>query len=326
MNLHKKGSVVAVAIPIAFGFIAAARVGTQSNDGEIDVALPPAFLSAPEGRDVSAVDGERDVAIRHGKDSVTFSDGESLPVLWRMKSRDLVVDSEKPLGQQYEELVALANAGNADAAVSLVEITEYCKSSFASQEEVDDAVSFAYQTHMLKFPGMAQPSAISEPEKVEEYIDHLVREPYQRCVSLTPEQKQETDHWLRMAADLGDSLAMLEYGRLNEDKELREKYLTESWKGGEADALRLLSEHYGQAYESGESPSNKVLAYTMFLAYERLLDAALEGHGPVARGWLHQNQDRLAEMTLRMHSYEISQATGMAKELIRSNPACCYSM
>ena len=314
---------IAVAIAIAIGVAVSTRVRIQPYDH--GASSPPASLTGPAGNDSPVVRHPRDVVLEHGRNGVIFSDGESLPVLWRKKS-GAPADSEKPLGQQYEELVAAASAGSADAAVSLVEITDYCEHSFESQEQVDDAVSFAYQAHRLKTPQMAQPIEISEPEKVEQYIDLLVREPYQRCASLTPAQKQESDHWLRMAADLGDSLAMLEYARLSDDRELREEYLMKSWMAGEADALRLLSQHYGEAYESGESPSNKVLAYAMFLAYERLLDAALQDHGPISHSWLYRNQDRLAEMTIRMHSYEVSQAMRMAKDLIRSNPACCYSM
>ena len=161
---------------------------------------------------------------------------------------------------------------------------------------------------------------------IQTYVDVALVGPFENCAGLSKEQRSEQAEWLKTAADLGESLAMIEYSRDIADNDIAIDFLNRAWKTGDIEALPFLAKRYGQSYESGENPQNKVRAYSTFYAYNQLIRAGLEGHGDIASRWVKRNQIELDQLEKTLHQHEIEQGRELAEQLVQSNENCCIRM
>lgn len=261
----------------------------------------------------------------HDPRTITFPGGSKVEVVWRRRPTE-AFNLTEPVAQHYTSLRRKAEAGNRFAALNLHAVLEGCRQAYDNEDAQKAAVELAYQTHMLQTAEMPEPMRIGEPEKLEEYIQIALRDPYRNCQGITAEQKAESLDWLKMAADLGHSLAMIEYSRTLNDGNAAEEYLMNAWESGDAEALRFLAERYQASYDSGVTPESNVKAYAAYYAYTRILESGLTDHGSIANRWLSRNKQDLASMTEKMQAYEIEEAVKLAEEMIRENRKCCFSM
>jgi TPR repeat protein len=210
--------------------------------------------------------------------------------------------------------------------MSLYEMTRFCQDAYASREELDAAIELAYQTHQLLTASMTKPAQLAEPDRVAEYVEISLTGPYENCATLTAEQRSEAEAWLEKAAELGNPLAMIEYGQAVASEEDAVDWFSRAWSLGNVDALGLLARSYGVTYESGARPENKIKAYAAFYAFSRLTELGLEDHGEIAARWNDRVQSELASIERTLQPHEIEEGRTRAREIIRDNVNCCLRM
>lgn len=253
-----------------------------------------------------------------------FADGSSTTVSWR--DREQTNKVEPPYAMEYERLVAMAKAGDAEAAYRLYEILgEACRDAAASEQELADSIELVYQAHTVAAPGHDRRARISDPDKVKAIVTSM-ESTYQSCIGITAERKSEADMWLELAATNGYSFARLRYGSRLRVPDLAIRQLEFAWRDGEAEALGLLYERYRLRAAAGGDRADQLRSYAVLYAYAALQAASLAEWGMPSPWQIDSTRSRLNTAAETLTADELNDAIEMAKDYVTNNLLCCYKM
>jgi hypothetical protein len=141
---------------------------------------------------------------------------------------------------------------------------------------------------------------------------------------ITADHKAEAVNWLAMAAQSGMPIAMQRMSGEISDYRQGVELDEGRWRAGDAMALRDLAVRYYRSYNSGEHPKNKTKFYAALYAYTQIARARFSNPQDRALGLYEQAEDELDAATREMLPYELTEAVTMAKEILCSNPNCCF--
>jgi hypothetical protein len=251
-----------------------------------------------------------------------FPDGEVIEIIWRESMRPTVsafgVDN-------YEILREAALTGDAIASIMLYEMQRSCQSHYDSEEDLEAAVDQLYQTHTIPRPGQERPTKIGDPEKLEEFAT-MMRSSYARCEKLFAYQGNFDEKWLERSANDGWPLAMIELGQQQKDQESARNLYQAAWDAGSVQSLSLLSEIIKRSYESGEDPNANVEAFAVLLTYTIIETTLLKDQGRIAGRHATSLKAKLEDEQKLLLPQERNEALEMSKQMIRSNPNCCFGL
>ena len=262
-------------------------------------------------------------ALSESKDKLlVFPDGEVLEVKWRKHKQPTVsqygVDN-------YEILREAALTGDAIASIMLYEMQRSCQSRYESEDELEAALDQLYQTHTIPIPGREQPAGLGDPERIDR-MEAQMRSKYSRCKKLLAYQGNLEEKWLERSANDGWPLAMIELGQQQEDQESARILYQAAWDAGSTQSLDLLSEIIRQSYENGVDPSANVEAFAMLRTYTIIETTLLKNQGRIAGRQAARLQAKLDEEQKLLLPQELEEALEMSKQMIRSNPNCCFGL
>jgi hypothetical protein len=251
-----------------------------------------------------------------------FPDGEVIEIIWRESMRPTVsafgVDN-------YEVMRKAALSGDAIVSFNLSEMQRSCQSHYDSDESLEAAVDQLYQTHTIPRPDQERPTKIGDPEKLEE-IATMMRSSYARCEKLLAYQGDFDEKWLERSANDGWPLAMIELGQQQDDRESARNLYQAAWDTGSVQSLSLLSEIIMRSYESGENPNANVEAFAVLLTYTIIETTLLKDQGRIAGRHAARLKAKLEDEQKLLLPQERNEALEMSKQMIRSNPNCCFGL
>ncbi len=282
---------------------------SQTLDGDLD-ASDGSQIEAPESLAPALPDDNQ----------LIFPDGEIVKINWRQHDRPTVSNFDV---DNYEVLREAALNGDAIISMILHERQRSCQSRFESEEDLEAAVDQLHQTHTIPFPGQEQPSGISNPEDIEN-MESILRAKFSDCEKLVAYQGSLEEKWLERSAADGWPIAMIELGRQQEDAELAKRFYLEAWEAGSVESLELLAEIIKHSYESGVAPSANVEAFAVLHTYTIIESATLKDHGQVAGRIIASLMAKLESERRLLRPRELREAIEMSKQMIRSNPNCCF--
>lgn len=252
--------------------------------------------------------------------------GEKVEIDWKFPPRSHRTEVEPPFLDDFTRLRELVDGGDSSAAMDLYEIVRFCSTAYVSEEELDRAVELAYQTRRIHLPDTQSSMRVAEVDDIEAVIDSELREPFKYCDGIDIYERSNAGDWLETAASLGNSLASIELGRSIADTDYDKSlaYLHKAWQQGNTDALPFLAKLYGTSYQSGEFPENKIKAYSIYYAFNYILQEGSQGHGEIFGRWAAEQRRNLELVEDTLYEHEIEEGRRAARDLIISNENCCY--
>ena len=239
--------------------------------------------------------------------------------------RNFPFPSGSPL-DNYAYYKTLAEAGSGIAAYQLANLMRSCSGAFLTRAELDTAIAQMRRTFSYYDPEREATVRLSEPEKVEEFVESRIRH-FENCKVFTAEQRQEHDMWMELASNNGHPLAMLEYGDKLDDPVAALELYRGAWHQGQGGALLSMATGLEKLYHQGIDPQAMIPAYAAMHAFVTILQTAY-GANPerVVGRWTIRNQAKLDQMARELLPHELETATELARQLIESNKNCCYAM
>lgn len=271
-----------------------------------------------EGSQIEALESSAPALLDDNQ--LIFPDGDVVEINWRQHIRPTVGNFG---ADNYEVLREAALNGDAIVSMILHEKQRSCQSRFESEEDLEAAVDQLHQTHTIPFPGQEQPSGISNPEYIEN-MEFILRDHFTDCQKFVAYQGNLNEKWLERSAADGWPVAMVELGQQQEAPESAKSYYQEAWEAGSVEGLELLAEIIKQSYESGEDPSANVEAFAVLHTYTIIESALLKDHGQVAGRFTAGLKANLEREQSLLRPRELRKAIEMSKQMIRSNPNCCF--
>lgn len=272
---------------------------------------------SPQPEDEQASNTESDIQV---------SDEGTIVINWyEPQDRKFLFPNGTPL-ENYEYYKVLAESGFGIASYQLANLMSSCSHAYLRRDELDEAIVQMRRTSTYYDPKRDATVRIGEPEFIEEYVLGKIAH-FESCKDFTTEQRDESDRWMKLAANQGYTTAMLDYGlQLSDPQESVELYKA-AWELGDGGALGILAEGMEQVYDQGIDPTAKVPAYVAMHAYVTLLRSAYGDDVERVTGRLTlRNQAKLDEMAREMMPDELEAAVEQSRELITENKNCCYSM
>ncbi len=255
--------------------------------------------------------------------SVEFGDGDAIAISYNQppKYPDIPAGS---VSEFYEELSWRARAGDADAAFLLHNSLAGCsRSRIESEEELNEAIDHLYQTHSIQKSGDGIPHIIpgSGYERLE-IIEAGLRESFVKCKGLNDEQIANGNQWLTLAANNGNSHAAHRLAQEYYASDLGEsiKYLEMAWLSGELDALSALAFIHSKGRPNETDP---VQANAYWRLYVMITQQLQEAGGELL--YVPQSEEITASYASQLRPHEVEQSIALAKQILRSNPNCCFS-
>lgn len=272
---------------------------------------------------VSNVDA---LLVGHSPTSIQYPDSEVLKINWRAYPRPQF-QRDQSFARNYEMFRDRAEAGDGTASLLLHDMVTSCQSAFDTEDQLENAIDRLQQTHTLQLAKMQKPVPLDDPDQIPQFVEQM-RSQYQGCSQLDAEQKAEPGQWLQLAAEQRLSPAMIEYGNQIADPTEAMEWFKGAWDEGEVEGLMMMSKVYQFQYQSGQYPAHNINAYASLMAYAKLVEAGMGGadHGPIAHGEVRRVQDMLDHATDSLKQHELTEAIALSKELINSNPNCCFEM
>lgn len=254
--------------------------------------------------------------------TVVFSDGDAIAISYNQppKYPDIPAGS---VSEYYEEWSSRAKAGDGDAAFLLHNSLANCKSRIESEEELNEAIDQLYQTHSTQTSDDGTPNTIPgfQDERLK-IVETSLRKSFVKCKELTDEQMPNGSEWLILAANHGNAHAARQLAQELFVSDLGEsiKYLEMAWLSGDLDALPELAFIYSKGGPDGTDPVQANVYWSLYVMITKQLQ---EAGGEL----LHAppSEEITASYASQLRPYEIEQSIAMAKQILRSNPNCCFS-
>ena len=225
----------------------------------------------------------------------------------------------------YEILREAALNGDAIASIMLYEMQRSCQSRYESDDALEATIDQLHQTHTIPIPGQEQSARFSDPESIDKMAT-VMRSRYSTCEKLLAYQGNLEEKWLERSANDGWPLAMIELGQQQEDQESARNLYQAAWDAGSAQSLSLLSEIMKRSYDNGEDPNANVEAFAVLHTYTIIETTLLEDQGRIAGRHAARLKAKLEDEQKQLLPRERDDALEMSKQMIRSNPNCCFGL
>jgi len=295
-------------------------------------------ISFPEKLEPHVVDqsGESETATRVTDSDprvveyeVVFPDGDIVEVHMR-EAQALEVDyGVEDLATSYNDLVALAEKGDAIAAMKLGRALRNCHNlAFDDEHALQGAIDSLLQTYAYISPrGVKHVYSGSGPGVEVDTSVHeaMLRRMHKSCKGISGEVRADFERWVTRAAELGNLEAILDRANsLRPGLEKLEAWQM-AWRQGEPTALGWVAEAYSGAWPGVEV--DPVQSYAYSLAYFYLMEITLSDRF----GHRHPSFNREGQWTVleeRRGPLDSDQqwiALGIAKRLL-SEGSCCVGL
>lgn len=325
-NRSRLSAAIFVFLGLALG-IFLFRDSTHEELGPGDNVILPQQVE--KGVHPDEADGaDRPVSSESGQ-PLDGTSSDPVTVVWRPRPKSALHWSEYQ-GKTYDELRALADAGDGRATAWLAATLAQC-SNFPppqSDAEIETAVEEMRRTHLV--PKYA--NGVATMQDFNNHLDSLEAniEVYEirarRCSTVPAEYRTGWEDWANRALSVGnmDDLAHgLLYGSMEKNDYVQ--LLNDLWDSGEPTALVSLSSINLLDYHEGTNPNGQVRQLAYQLAALRLL------HDYSRKFEISNNDDEFAKtlsdeiwhLRGQMRPYEIEEAKDLAEEIIGENQNCC---
>lgn len=263
-----------------------------------------------------------------GNNLVIEINDEELPITVSEIELNSFTLPAKPAGYLYDKLSERALGDDPVAARLLSGFITRCNEVFNSKEEHEAAMTNLkekgeYPSANPRFAGIKV-----EAEMLAQVEQHFNKE-FDACLGLTPDQKNESSRWARIAAENGDFLGIEQL--INDptvDAEERLGLLERQWSdfgfaGGATGVAAVLSGlSKFSAYEGVEPDPKKAYAY--FIVSSKIEIALAESLGSSRVSQISSEHGVFESLlTAKLTPAEHLEAEQIAAELIRSNENCC---
>ncbi len=253
---------------------------------------------------------------------------DSIDIQWRPRPSTALDWRDYP--STYDELRALAEAGDGHAAARLASLLWTCNQLPPPQTaaEIDAAVDEIRRTRLLPIYSRGTEKVVDKNNSLESLEDNI--EEYEararRCSKVTVEQRAELDHWLDRGMAMGSADILLDRLSSRFDREAYLQLLNDLWDSGDPIALFALAGRRYVDYLEGLDASGHVWAYAYELAITNLVRDFNGEHGiPAENSLVPHFEEALAERRRNMPAHEIHEAERIAGEIIENNDNCCLS-
>jgi hypothetical protein len=258
---------------------------------------------------------------------VQFPDGVEISV--RLKSIPMIGPPfPRPghLAERYGDLVRLAEGGDGPSARTLWKWLSSCERAYADETSLNAAIGRLRTDKVLVYPNNVRPpmplrgtANLAEVERVD------LKEPFEFCRGVTPEQRSTAKQWLDIAVAAQDYSALQDWATSFGDTADGKKAWEYIWGLGYRGALSPLAIKALKGVPSGTPDYVDVYAYS--LADFKLYEAAYglsgnAGHQKVLTALENSLRGMLGNLTPE----QTQQATTRARQLIADNRNCCYGM
>lgn len=288
----------------------------KTMEGRPDPDPPASSLTRPSWPESGAdTPGDGATAAR----AIRFPSGHSVEVTFRTYQPPTIAVLD--IADEYAKLKLQAETGDLAAALALEQNLRVCQFAFTTGSELESELDRLYQTHTLQSPGSIAPGGVSGGDAGIAVVADQLRWSHDYCQRITDEQKQEADHWLAVAASLGDLYAKVRVASKSEDMEEKMRLFGAAWRLGSVNGL---GSYAGVLQESqNESSDAAINAYAHLYLYGKLSEASFTGTGPLSRRLQAELEESVVYAGLRLNPWEQEEAQRLAEELLVSNPDCC---
>lgn len=230
------------------------------------------------------------------------------------------------ISDMYDQLVDAAVAGNGAAARELYGALKGCRQAFADEKSMLAAVSHLRETGEVTYPDDETRIHHVDVGLDTGPVEEMIRETYERCDGITTEQKEGAEHWLEIAADEEDYLAMREYARYlgsntRESFELRQK----TWEMGFVSGAGSIAIYY----KNGDQV-DYLKSYAYSLISSQIYKAALlrdgsrhSRYGTQVHNKIKSLDDLLSTKAGYLTPEQQAAAEQIAIDLLKANTNCC---
>lgn len=225
---------------------------------------------------------------------------------------------EGPPAEVYARLRDMAIEGDVEAAFRLWTMLDSCQFAYEKSEDLQSALNTLSQTQSVKLPEMDEAKYVGD--KSAKTYEEALRLSFEHCRGVTDEMKAEKTGWLKQASDVGYPLAMMNYSDVEKGYASAMDLETRRWQAGDSAAMLKLYELYQEKYISGEMPDNNIIAYAHLLVYRQISEKKWGPNSRRMEGLLPQFEIA----TALMRPNELEAASALARDLIESNPNCCF--
>ena len=240
--------------------------------------------------------------------------------------------SKYPL-KDYSALRDLAMSGDGDAAVSLSDWLEQCKSE--PPPETEEAFNRAMQDIRTNYrvrtfsDGVESHATLANPTgKQIELAVEAARMAREACNDLSIEQRNEADEWLVRGVEAGSTRGHLRFAKLLDASE-GIALLHEKWVEGDPRALYEMATILDREYENGNWPDAKPKALAARIVHLSVFDALLaelsDGEYPQSTS-ARKQRELFDDQYSLLPSHERIQAIEYAEMLMEASGGnCCIS-
>lgn len=272
-----------------------------------------------------AADGSMRTTGRERKPgSIRFPDGATATPAWcpLPRASDAVVAMLS--NADFVALQELATAGDAFAARKLATLQDSCMDAPATREELEYRIDEFQQTQGAGFSGESRSPPV-DAESVPLFIE-MMMQGFERCRQVRYAIGDSDTNFLKLAADNGHGLAMLDYANRTTDRGEAEEYYERAWKAGQPEALRYLSRIARRNYENGSDLNGLMTSVAYFVAYATLRRERLRAfNNTLDNAEISSLQsESIASLEVLLPSHR-DDAVRQAREIVRQNPNCCVS-
>ena len=258
------------------------------------------------------------------KRGLEFGDGQQFTVNWRKRPRPKGISGTSP--REFEALQEMALAGDQFAPIILHGIVKSCEMAPANDAALQNEISQLEQTHRIRSPQDGREIYIDDPDVISQMVQRMT-DAYDDCRLLSSVQRSDPEKWLELAAENGNSVAMVDLANQIEDVARSDSLHERSWRAGDSFGLLGMYKSRLRDFDSGEKPDGKVLAYATFIAYSILTEARYrQPESRIAAKAADKVKLDLENKMQELRPEEADRAMDMAREIISTNPNCCYSL
>ncbi len=306
------------AIALATVFIAVLTNTSNNEGGAVSKSgsnppLPGLVEIEVQGKIAQTSESRADI----GRDDyvVEFPDGECLP----FHLRAAPASPTPPTGRMLDVYEKLRDEANAAAVLS--HLLQACGGAHRTVEELEYAIDQIQQTHTVPLPGSEAPATIVGTDDMS-VVEQIYRNAYVRCNGVSEKQIEEADDWLKLAAELGDTRAMMTVGQtlLGRRDPRAQLYLESAWSAGDVDAASLLWYFHSRA---SPEQANLTIGYAYKYLHDQIINGSIAAGATLRGRPISPEASRNA--ALQLSPTELNEALLLAKDILRQNHNCCFS-
>lgn len=315
---------IAIVLSLAPG-IFLFRISEHEERGSIDNSSLPQKVDERVQPDGS--DGADRPVLSESDQSPDGTSTDPVNVVWRARPKSALHGSEYQ-AKTYDELRALANAGDGRATDWLAAMLAQCNDFLPPQSdaEIETAVAEMRRTHLV-------PKYTNGVATMQDFSNHLdslaanieVNAIRARRYSTVPaEHRADWEDWANRALSAGymdDLTHSLLHGSMENNDYVQ--LLNDLWDSGEPTALISLSSIYLLDYHEGTNPNGQVRQLAYVLAALILLRDYSEEFDIPDNESAKTLSDEIQYLRRQMRPYEIDEAEEMAEKIIDENQNCC---